>query len=237
MSGIRRGRDLTCMQHENLPRLFINHIPSLDWLIALEFGRVDEGQPEDHWVSVSEDFGFLCDAPQRRPVGFKILRFSQFDLDDPDVSAIWETPLFTAPTLGLARASAGEVATVARATFGPEPTVNREYFNEALEAESEAEEIVNWRVCLETGDCMAHYGLGIALLEADQASEAYDHLRFYAQISPENPWAHHWHGRAAMALGELGEARAALGRSLEFESEAELMNRSRMLLVRLERAG
>lgn len=30
------------------PRLYLNHVSGLDWLIALEFGRVDDGQPSDH---------------------------------------------------------------------------------------------------------------------------------------------------------------------------------------------
>lgn len=218
----------------NHPRLFINHIPSLDWLIALEFGRVDEGQPEDHWVGVTERFGFLCDAPNGRPVGFKILEFSRFDLEAPDAASLWEAPWFTAPTLGLAKASAGEIATVARSKIGFEATINRLYFDEAIDSESEADEIAHWRECLETGDCMAHYGLGIALLEAGQPSDAYDHLRFYSQIAPASAWAHHWHGRAALALGEVTEARIALARSLELESDEELMNQSRVLLVKLD---
>lgn len=218
----------------DLPRLFINQIPSLDWLIAIEFGRVDEGQPEGFWNGVTEDFGYLCDAPDGRPVGFKILGFSSFDIEAPEASAIWNPPEFSAPTLGLARASAGEIATVARAKLGFEPTINRLYFDEAIDAESEADEIANWRFCLETGDCMAHYGLGIALLEAGRPAAAYDHLRFYAQIAPASAWAHHWHGRAAMAIGEVAEARSALERSLEFENDAEPMNHSRVLLVKLE---
>ena len=30
---------------------------ALAWLIALEFGRVDEGQPPENWEGVSEKFG------------------------------------------------------------------------------------------------------------------------------------------------------------------------------------
>lgn len=221
------------MQND-LPRLFINRIPSLDWLIALEFGRVDEGQPSDHWSGVSEQFGFLRDRPQGRVVGFKILEFSKFDPHDPEVSDIWEAPWFHAPTLGLNHACAGEIAIVVKGTFGPQPTINREYFDEALSAESVEDAIVYWRLCLEAGDCMGHYGIGISLLEFDQAAEAYHHLRYYASIAPENPWAHHWHGRAAIAIGEVDEGRRALEQSLKFESEAELMNQSRLLLVRLE---
>jgi hypothetical protein len=33
-----------------VPKLFINHVASYDWLIALEFGRVDDAQPSENWV-------------------------------------------------------------------------------------------------------------------------------------------------------------------------------------------
>ena len=42
-----------------VPRLYLNHIADLDWLIALEFGRVDDAQPPDNWRGVCDSFGFL----------------------------------------------------------------------------------------------------------------------------------------------------------------------------------
>jgi hypothetical protein len=35
------------------PRLYINHPAHLDWLIALEFGRVGNGQPPECWEDIS----------------------------------------------------------------------------------------------------------------------------------------------------------------------------------------
>ncbi|MFY9487478.1 MAG: hypothetical protein WAP35_02115 [Solirubrobacterales bacterium] len=219
------------MKHR--PSLFINHIPELDWLIALEFGRVDEGQPEDHWIGVTDTFGYLCDSPQGSPIGFKILDFSALDLDDPALVGAWGPPYFDAPTLGLTDCSAAEIAFTARTMLGSTPTVNRLYFNEALESDSKHDEAGEWMGCLEAGDCMAHYGLGICLFEMDMPERAYGHLRFYARIAPMNAWAHHWHGRAALEIGEVDEARAALQRSLELETDEELMNQSRVLLTKI----
>jgi hypothetical protein len=54
------------------PRLYLNHLPDLDWLIALEFGRVDNGQPAENWSEVSEDVAYLHDGPGRRVLGFKV---------------------------------------------------------------------------------------------------------------------------------------------------------------------
>ena len=49
-----------------LPRLYVNKIASLDWLVALEFGRVDDGQPPESWRQVGDQFGYLMD---QRPHG------------------------------------------------------------------------------------------------------------------------------------------------------------------------
>jgi hypothetical protein len=38
----------------NLPRLYLNFIADLDWLIALEFGRVDDAQPPENWRGVND---------------------------------------------------------------------------------------------------------------------------------------------------------------------------------------
>jgi len=58
-------------------RLYINKIDSLDALIALEFGRVDDGQPGGRWQMVTGRFGYLMDGD--RAVGFRI---DDEDLED-----------------------------------------------------------------------------------------------------------------------------------------------------------
>ena len=54
------------------PRLYLNHDADCDWLLSLEFGRVDEGQTDDAWVGVSDAFGYLTDPPGGPVVGFAI---------------------------------------------------------------------------------------------------------------------------------------------------------------------
>ena len=44
------------------PRLFVSHDKDFHWLIALEYGRVDDGQPAERWRGISEDFGYLYDG-------------------------------------------------------------------------------------------------------------------------------------------------------------------------------
>ena len=215
------------------PRLYINHIPELDWLIALEFGRVDEGQPREHWLPVGPQFGYLRESTGGRAVGFKIIEFSGFDVECEAVHRIWEEPLFDAPTLGLTAEPAGAVASAVRAFNGERHTLNRVHFNAAVGASEGEKQIEHWLGCLEAGDCMAHYGLGIALLEQHVTNRAYAHLRYYAECAPRKAWAHHWHARAALAIGALDEARAALARSIELETSDELMNQSRMLLAEI----
>lgn len=191
-----------------LPRLFISHLPEHDWLIALEFGRVDEGQPADRWRGITQQLGLLFDE-HGRCVGFKALEFSAIDLASDEYELAWNGPRFCAPTLALADASAPEVILAARAFFGDRQSVNRTHFNHAVGAVSPGEALAEWHACIESGDCMAHYGLGIAYADAGDFQLAYKHLRFYTSIAPEEGWAHYWFARAALAVGADGEARAA----------------------------
>ena len=58
-------------------RLYLNHIPDYDWLIALEFGRIDDGQPNENWRVVSEHVWASCSiGPTAREVGFKVTSLS-----------------------------------------------------------------------------------------------------------------------------------------------------------------
>lgn len=203
------------------PRLFLNRIADLDWLIALEFGRVDEGQPPDAWTGLSEHFGFLFEDD--RCVGFKVLGFNDFDLEAPEHEPIWCGPRFDAPTLALTDASAGEVILAARTHFGTRASINRHFFGQAIQREGFKDELGAWIGCVETGDSMAHYGLGIALLElGGSPARAYTHLRFYASIAPYLPWAQYWYARAAMAINETAEARAAAEAALDLGCDDSL---------------
>lgn len=158
------------------PRLYLNHVADLDWLIALEYGRVDDGQPPENWRGVSEAFGFLHDGPHGPVVGFKILSFSGFDADDDEVSEIWAAPRFDAPVLGLKAVTAGEIVLAARPLFGDQCSINRQFFSAAIDAEGE-EALGLWLACLQSGDAMAHFGLAYTLYELERFPEAYRHLR------------------------------------------------------------
>ena len=201
----------------NVPRLYLNFIAHFDWLIALEFGRVDDAQPPENWRGVSETFGFLHDEPGGPEVGFKIVEFSQFDPEDPEVAEIWDGARFDAPVLGLCAVPAGEIVLAARALFGEQSSVNRRFFGAAVEAEGE-EALGLWLACLQAGDAMAHFGLGYTLYDLGRFREAYRHLRHYTEIAPWGSWNWYWLGKAAEALGETAEARAAYERALELET-------------------
>jgi tetratricopeptide (TPR) repeat protein len=200
------------------PRLYINNAPELDWLIALEFGRVDDAQPPDNWRGVSHQLGFLDEPPDGRCLGFKVLEFSTFDPAADEVAEIWSGPLFDVPLLGLAGVSAGEIVLATRALLGDEPSINRVYFNEAAGADDPAEALALWISCLEAGDSMAHFGLGYTLYALERYQEAYRHLRHYTEIAPCGSWNWCWFGRAAEAVGELTEARRAYERAIELEA-------------------
>lgn len=200
----------------NLPRLWINRDVGADWLIALEFGRVDDGQPRERWREVAEECRFLHVGPADRSpaVGFRIDRFSELDLSEDRLSDLWEEPLFNSPQLGLAAASAGEIATAARGPFRRRSTLNRIYFHAATGMQG-VEAVRAWTLCLESGDLMASFALGYTLYELGDFHAAYRHLRYYAEIAPAMPWTHVWYGKAAEAIGETGEAVAAYERAME----------------------
>jgi tetratricopeptide (TPR) repeat protein len=216
-------------------RLYLSHDPGLDWLVALRFGSVDDGQPPSHWRGVSASFGFLHDGPagEAPEIGFKVKDFSEFDPDAAGLAELWEGPRFVVPQLGLESAPAGEIVLAARSHFGTAPSLNRALFNRATTLGGEPA-VDAWRACLQAGDCMAHFALGYTLHELGRHREAYRHLRYYAMIAPAHPWNHCWYGRAAQAIGELGEARAAYRRAIELTAAGAEPTDAPELLAALE---
>jgi hypothetical protein len=219
-----------------LPRLFISYEPvvGLDRLMALEFGRVDDGQGPHRWREVGHGFGYLLDRPGGREVGFDVLDVSTFDPEQSGVAEIWDGPRFDAPQVGLADATAGEIVVATRATYGDELSLNRRYFHAAMDA-SGTEALKLWRHCLECGDQMAHFSLGYTLFELGRFPEAYRHLRYYVGIAPDASWNWCWLGKAAEAIGELEEARRAYERAIELEEAGGQETDAWELLKALER--
>lgn len=196
------------------PTVFISRDPHYDFLSALEFGRVADGQHRGCWRPVDERFAYFVPRRKRHPRGFHIQQLDEFDPFAPEVEAIWNPPRFRAPLLGLESATAGEIVVAALAHLGDEPTVNRVYFGSATHKTGE-EALGLWRCCLEAGDCMAHFAIGYTLLELGRDREAYAHLRHYTELAPYGPWNWCWFGRAAAAIGERAEAERAFRRALE----------------------
>src|SRR3954452_15018800 len=215
------------------PRLYISHDTGLDWLMAFEFGRFDDAQPPDCWRGVSERFGFLHDAPGGRVVGFKVVEFSTFDPDDEDSDGIWDEPRFDAPLLALSDASAAAIVVAGSTHFDGRDSLNRRLFGAATNAEGE-DAVTAWRQCLESGDAMAHFGLGYTLFELGRHAQAYRHLRHYTEIAPHGAWNWCWYGYAAEAIGEVTEARRAYLRAIELERTGDQETDA---AERLERLG
>jgi tetratricopeptide (TPR) repeat protein len=198
-------------------RLHLTHMPELDTLVALEYGRVDEGTPEEWWRRVGAHVAYLHDPAIGREVGFKVREFSRLDVEA--LREIWRPPHFAVPMLALSEASAGEIVLAARALLGTRPTISHDFF--ALAAVASGEEALKlWLCCLEAGDSVAHWGVGATLLQLGRFHEAYRHLRYYTEISPELSWSWCWYGRAAEALGLNGEALAAYRKAVAFEERA-----------------
>lgn len=197
-------------------KLYLNRDAEYDWLIALEFGAVDDTLPNEQRRIISDSFSYVLDRPEGEPIGFSILDFSKFDPEDSAHGEIWNPPEFDAPALGLHDATAGEIAVAGRAFFEDRDSLNRWYFGQATNSTGE-EAAHYWRLCLETGDSMAHYGIGYTLLKLGRAREALHHLRAYSELAPSNTWVWYWLGKAQAAVGETEEARRSYERALALE--------------------
>jgi tetratricopeptide (TPR) repeat protein len=193
--------------------LFLSFDEHLDWLTLIKFGQVENAQPRDHWREVNDSFAYILRHPGGPEIGFKILDFSIFDPEGPEVSEIWKSPRFDVPTLGLRDSTAGEIVLAARPFLGGHSTINRVYFNRAMQAEE------LWRYCLQSGDLMAHYGLGYTLYDLERYHEAYRHLRAYAELVPADGWAWCWLGKACEAMGELDEARSTYEKAIHLDGD------------------
>lgn len=216
--------------------LFLSYDEHLDWLTLIEFGRVDNAQPRDHWRGVSDSFGYALRSPEGSEVGFKVLGFSGFDPETPEVDEIWSGPRFDVPALGLRDSTAGEIVLAARPFLGGQSTINRVYFNSAMNAEGEEAEKL-WRYCLQAGDLMAHYSLGYTLYELGRYREAYRHLRAYTELVPAYGWAWCWLGKACEAMGDLQEARATYEKAIELDGDQTDAPELLVLLVDEELRG
>lgn len=202
----------------NTAPLYISRDLAGDWLSALEFGRVTDGQLVDYFEYVSEQFRWVYDEPGGRVVGFEVMGLNDFEPEGEGYEELWQAPRFPVPLFGLDDAYAGEIIIAARGSLANEPTMNRHLFLLAVGESGETAEGL-WRACLETGDFMAHYGLGYTLYELERYREAYGHLRRYAELTSTNAWAWCWLGKACLALGEREEARRAFERALELEGK------------------
>lgn len=204
------------------PVLLLSHRPEADSLSALPFGLVEDGQPPERWVAVGEGedqpVGLYRLTEGGPIIGFAVHDLGELDLDRPDLSAIWDEPLFDVPVLALRAAPAGAIIAAARTHFGDRPSLNRIYFDLAVNL-SGTEALEHWRACLEAGDSMAHFAIGYTLFELERYELAYRHLRYYAEIAPAHPWNWCWLGKAAEAVGEPGEARAAYERAIDLEEQ------------------
>ena len=95
------------------PSLYLSHDGDYDYLTALDSGRVDDGQPPDHWREVTDDFHRLLDKPDGREVGFRIDEFSLFRLDAAEISGVRSGPCFDVPQLTLRNVDAARIARTA----------------------------------------------------------------------------------------------------------------------------
>jgi tetratricopeptide (TPR) repeat protein len=212
-------------------RLFISYIPGRDHFVAVEYGRSPDGVAPGSWQPVGEAAAFLHDGVGGPIVGFGVNHFYAIDLDAPDYAPLWGAARFAAPLLGLTDACSAEIILAARTFLGGRRTVNRRFFDAAVDARStdRSASLKLWLDCLESGDAMAHFGVGYTLYELGRFREAYRHLRHYTELAPSNAWNWRWYGLAAEAIGESEEAARAYERAIDLgdtETDADSLLRA-----------
>lgn len=169
-------------------------------------------EPPENWRGSASTSGSSTNSPGGRCRGFKVLEVSRFDPEAAEVREIWNGPRFDAPLLGLTNASAGEIIVAARPLLDSDNTINRAFFEAAIDEQDDPQEaLALWLACLQAGDSMAHFALGYTLYELGRYHDAYRHLRHYAEIAPCHAWNWCWFGKAAAAPGERDEAAPPTG--------------------------
>lgn len=197
--------------------LYVSRDHPADWLTALEYGRVVDGQPESHFRPVGPHVRLVLDGPEGRVVGFVVEHLRAFDDRDITAPMTWYRARFDVPLFGLCGVAPEVVVQCALRDYAWSSTTNRGFFGLAVDASDVEESIRMWRACLESGDCQAHYGLGLALLEVGRASEARRHLAAYTSIAPWHAWAWRNLSRAESALGADAAACDALARAASLQ--------------------
>ena len=190
--------------------LYLSRDAHYEYLTAIEWGRVEDGQAPDQWLEVSEDFSFLLDSPEGRIIGFRIEGLLRWEPLEEEEQAIKAAGRFDAPVLGLRNAGALRIAADAARFFGEDNSINRDFFDRATECGANDEyeqELYWWRCCLQAGDAMAHFGIGYTLCDLGRYREALPYLRHYARIASHGPWSWVWLGRCQSGLGRFEQAR------------------------------
>lgn len=195
-----------------------------DWNLieVLAYGTVTDLLGTDRYVGLVDDHVALVLGPERDEItGFVVRESAEFDLlDHEHVEELWKGPRFRVPVLGLTDASVGEILLAIRGRFVPgEPTADALHFHAAIRETDPEHAVAKWQLALEAGDMKAHYALGYTLCELERYREAYNHLRHYTELAPNNPWAWCWYGRAAAACDLPGEARAAYKQAIAIDPD------------------
>ena len=148
-----------------------------------------------------------------------------------------DAPRFDVPVLTLTDVTAGEIIPAARQFFDGESSVNRDFFDRALEAggqELYEQALFWWRCCLQAGDSMAVFAIGYTLYDLERFDEALPYLRRYVEISPHGAWNWCWLGKGEQAVGNFGRARRAYERAIELSRAGEEETDAPELLAELK---
>jgi len=203
--------------------LRISYDQGSDTLWALRPDVVIDGHPDDACDQPLAGFYIYRRGPGGLAIGFCTDEASEWDVMECADESLWgaDDLAFDVPTLGLRAATIGEIILCARSALD-ESTPDIVFFQKAVAAggdENLERAETMWRRCLAAGDLKAHFGLGYTLVGLDRPHEAFGHLVTYTELTPELAWGWSWRGQAALAMGDVAEARMCFERAVEIEED------------------
>ena len=217
--------------------LYLSRDVHYDYLTALEAGRVDDGQAPEQWREVARTSTF-CWTGRVGASSASGSRTSPVAAHGRGGAArSLEAGRFEAPLLVLRGAGALRIAREAAKFFDGENSINRDFFDRATECganEEYEQELYWWRCCLQSGDAMAHFGLGYTLCDLGRFREALPHLRHYTRIAAHGPWSWVWLARCQSGLGRFDEARDSYRKAIALSEAGADETDAPKLLAELE---
>lgn len=218
--------------------LHISFDRETNFLSGVAFGKVLGDRPAHEMLYLGAEIRLVFEKGRQSPIGFEVRDASSAPFDDDVHEAVWDLPMFTAPALGLTRASVGMITVAATAQLSQStPDVVAAWRAMTTEEAGDLPQAARWwRRGVNSGMTEHHFQLGRVLLADGDVVSGYTHLRFFTEAHPEGTWGWTWRGIAAEAQSDMREARACYRRAVRLEQEGRMPTDAHERLAAVQQA-